>query len=179
VVAPVTLFRILRQTDCANTVTIRRLPPGWPALNSRCRPDDVPALLNPHTIPIMNNLDHQAAYPDTTAIRSALELGDEWNSEAIYELVRSHSGIDEMPAFLMLGQKEAKLLRGHLAKAFGEDAVITLKGTHYMGLEVVELRWESFVATAGRKMIRTLQDPMSRRPAWRDRETDALWQFRL
>ena len=126
----------------------------------------------------MNNTDHHA-YPDTTAIPSALELGDEWDSEAIYELVRSRSGSGEMPAFLMLGQKEARLLKGHLAKAFGEDAVTTLKGTHYMGLEVVELRWDSFVAAAGRKAVRTLQDPVSRRPAWRDRETDALWQFRI
>ena len=27
--------------------------------------------------------------------------------------------------------------------------------------------------------IRTLQDPMARRPAWRDRETEALWQLRI
>jgi hypothetical protein len=127
----------------------------------------------------MNRTDNHSNYPDTTTIPSALELGDEWDSEAIYELVRSRSGIHEMPAFLMLGQKEAALLQGHLAKAFGEDSVTTLKGTHYMGLEVVELRCERFLATAGRKMIRTLQDPVSRRPAWRDRETDSLWQFRV
>ena len=127
----------------------------------------------------MNHSDTCSSYPDTSTISSAIELGEEWDSEAIYELVRSRSGSHEMPAFLMLGQKEARLLKHHLAKAFGEDSVTTLKGTHYMGLEVVELRWETFVATAGRKTIRTLQDPVSRRPAWRDRETDALWQFRV
>ena len=84
-----------------------------------------------------------------------------------------------MPAFLMLGQHEAGLLKNHLAKAFGDDSVTTLKGTHYMGLEVVELRCERFVATAGRKMVRTLQDPVSRRPAWRDSTADSLWQLRI
>lgn len=127
----------------------------------------------------MNHMDHQTTCPDTTAIPSALELGDEWDSEAIYQLIRSHSGAREMPAFLMLGQKEVRLLKAHLARAFGEESVAILKGTHYMGLEVVELRWESFVATCGRKVVRTLQDPISRRPAWHDRETDALWQFRI
>ena len=71
---------------------------------------DVPALSNFYPILTMNHSDNHTAYPDTTAIPSALELGDEWDSEAIF---------------------------------------------------------------------RTLQDPVSRRPAWRDHETDALWQFRI
>ena len=48
-----------------------------------------------------------------------------------------------------------------------------------MGLEVVEIESESFVFAGGRKVVRTLQDPISRRPAWRDRETEAMWQFRI
>ena len=48
-----------------------------------------------------------------------------------------------------------------------------------MGLEVVEIGCERFLFAGGRKTVRTLQDPISRRPAWRDRETDALWQFRI
>ncbi len=44
---------------------------------------------------------------------------------------------------------------------------------------VVTIGCESFLNTGGRKMVRTLQDPMSRRPAWRDRESETLWQFRI
>jgi hypothetical protein len=28
-------------------------------------------------------------------------------------------------------------------------------------------------------VVRTLQDPIARRPAWRDRETEAMWQLRI
>jgi len=118
-------------------------------------------------------------YPDHESIPSALSFEESWDSEAVSALIRSRCGDGESPAYLLLGKKEAGLLRNHLAQAFGEDAVTTLKGTYYMGLEVVEMNSESFVATNGRKTIRTLQDPLSRRPAWRDRDTDGLWYFRM
>ncbi len=102
-----------------------------------------------------------------------------WNSEAVYELIRSKCGHGETPAFLLLGKKEARQLKNHLAKSFGEEAVTTLKGTYYMGLAVVEMRCESFVAANGRKISRTLQDPVSRRPALRDLDTNELWYFRM
>ena len=57
--------------------------------------------------------------------------------------------------------------------------MVTLHGTYYMGLDVVTIDCESFLTTGGRKAIRTLQDPMSCRPAWRDREVEALWQLRI
>lgn len=118
-------------------------------------------------------------YPDHESVPSALAFQQSWDSEAVYELIRSKCGHGETPAYLLLGQKEAGLLKSHLAKAFGEDAVTTLKGTHYMGLEVVEMQCESFVATNGRKLTRTLQDPVARRPAWRNRDSEGLWQFRM
>lgn len=117
--------------------------------------------------------------PDTASVQSEADIGDSWNSEAISGLIRSKSDLGETPAFLFLGRKEASLLRGHLAEAFGEEAVATLKDTYYKGLEVVEIDCDSFVFAGGRKTSRTLQDPIARRPAWRDRETAALWQFRL
>jgi hypothetical protein len=48
-----------------------------------------------------------------------------------------------------------------------------------MGLEVVEIDRVSFVFAGGRKSVRTLQDPIARRPAWRDRVADTLWSLRL
>jgi hypothetical protein len=118
-------------------------------------------------------------YPDHESVPSSLTFRGTWDSEAVYELIRSKCGHGETPAYLLLGKKEADLLRSHLARAFGEEAVTTLKGTHYMGLEVVEIQCESFVATNGRKTSRTLQDPVSRRPAWRDHDSDGMWQFRM
>lgn len=102
-----------------------------------------------------------------------------WDTRAISDLIRSKCANGETPAFLFLGEREAKLLRSHLAGAFGAEAVSTLHGTYYMGLVVMVIDCASFVFAGGRKVIRTLQDPISRRPEWRDRETEALWQLRL
>jgi len=38
---------------------------------------------------------------------------------------------------------------------------------------------DRFLRIGGRKVQRTLQDPISRRPAWRDRETESLWNLRI
>lgn len=117
--------------------------------------------------------------PDTTELPSELELGGVWDSAALSDLIRSKSNLGETPAFLFVGRHEAELLRGHLSAAFGPDAVPSLKGTYYMGLEVIEIDVDTYLRTGGRKVVRTLQDPIARRPAWRDRDTDALWQLRL
>jgi hypothetical protein len=106
-------------------------------------------------------------------------MEDTWDTAAISELIRSRCDHDETPAFLFLGKKEAALLTQHLASVFGEDSVVTLHDTYYMGLDVVVIDSESYIATGGRKSVRTLQDPISRRPAWRDRDTEASWQFRV
>lgn len=117
--------------------------------------------------------------PDLAEVEAELEFKDRWDSAAVSSLIRSKSGQGETPAFLFLGRREGALLRGHLASAFGTEVVHSLKGTYYMGLEVVEVDGDSFLRTAGRKAVRTLQDPIARRPAWRDSAADALWQFRV
>ena len=123
--------------------------------------------------------EYHAPYPDISTVPSELSLADNWDGEAVSELIRSKCDHGETPAFLFLGRKEALLLKEHLAETFGEESVVTLHGTYYMGLDVVTIDCESFLFAGGRKVIRTLQDPMSRRPAWRDRESEALWQFRI
>lgn len=127
----------------------------------------------------MMNTRQDTPFPDTTTVAAELELDGTWNTEAVSTLIRSKCEYGETPAFLFLGRKEASLLRNHLAKAFGAESVSTLRDTYYMGLEVVEIEVDSFVFTGGRKVVRTLQDPISRRPAWRDRETEAMWQLRI
>ena len=127
----------------------------------------------------MNIKEYQAPYPDISTVPSELSFEDVWDGEAVSDLIRSKCVHGETPAFLFLGRKEALLLKEHLAETWGEESVVTLHGTYYMGLEVVSIDCESFLTTGGRKAIRTLQDPMSRRPAWRDREVEALWQFRI
>ena len=127
----------------------------------------------------MNTTMHHTPLPDVASVSPELTMGDKWDTRAVSELIRSKSANGETPAFLFLGAKEANLLRSHLAKAFGAEAVSTLRDTYYMGLEVIVIDCESFVFAGGRKAIRTLQDPISRRPEWRDRETEGLWQLRL
>ena len=127
----------------------------------------------------MNMIEHHPPYADLVSVPSELSLDESWDAEAVAALIRSKSDFGETPAFLFVGRKEAELLKGHLAESFGEESVVTLNGTYYMGLDGAAIHCESFLATGGRKAIRTLQDPMSRRPAWRDRETEALWQFRI
>jgi hypothetical protein len=127
----------------------------------------------------MNTIELPSPYPDVSTVPSELSFVDAWDSTAISELIRSKCAHGETPAFLFLGIKEALLLKQHLAEAFGEESVTTLNGTYYMGLEVITIDCENFIATGGRKSVRTLHDPISRRPAWRDRDTEALWQFRI
>jgi hypothetical protein len=127
----------------------------------------------------MNITDHHPPYPDLISVPSELSFKDVWDGEAVSELIRSKCANGESPAFLFLGRREAAMLKEQLAEIFGEESVVTLNGTYYKGLDVVTIDCESFLATGGRKAIRTLQDPMSRRPAWRDRDTEALWQFRI
>ncbi|MGL4400246.1 MAG: hypothetical protein ACRCXD_10290 [Luteolibacter sp.] len=127
----------------------------------------------------MNVKEYHAPYPDLSSVPSELSFEGTWDGEAVSDLIRSKCDHGETPAFLFLGRKEALLLKEHLAETWGDESVVTLHGTYYMGLEVVPIDCETFITTGGRKAIRTLQDPMSRRPAWRDREVDALWQFRI
>ncbi len=125
------------------------------------------------------NQDHSSTLPDTREVPTELSIGETWDSAAVSALIRSKSTLGETPAFLFVGRHEARLLRDHLAAAFGPDSVTSLKDTYYMGLEVIEIDVDTYLRTAGRKVIRTLQDPIARRPAWRDRDSDTLWQLRL
>ena len=127
----------------------------------------------------MNFTHYHTPYPDDISIPSELSFEEIWDADAVSELIRSKSDHGESPAFLFLGRREATLLKAYLAASFGEESVVTLKGTYYMGLDVITIDCERFLSTCGRKLIRTLQDPLSRRPAWRDSETDALWRFRI
>ena len=124
-------------------------------------------------------LGNTPSIPDTATLASEATLDDRWDAAVISQLIRSKSSHGETPAFLFLGRKEAALLRCHLQRAFGAEAVADLRTTYYMGLQVVELASPSFVFAGGRKSARILQDPIARRPAWRDREESSLWRFRL
>lgn len=113
------------------------------------------------------------------SVASDLVFQDRWDTTAVSDLIRSKCHHGETPAFLFLGKKEARLLKQHLAEAWGEESVTMLQGTYYMGLVVTTVDCESFLTTGGRKIIRTLQHPMARRPASRGEQVDALWEFRI
>ena len=127
----------------------------------------------------MNIKHNHTPLPDVATVTPELTMSDHWDAEAVSRLVRSKSDHGETPAFLFLGRKEARLLQQYLADVFGAESVTTLKDTYYMGLDVVVVDCESFIFAGGRKAIRTLQDPISRRPAWRERESEARWQLRM
>lgn len=126
----------------------------------------------------MSTNTRPSSLPDDHKVEPELSFDEVWESDLVAELIRSKSSREETPAFLFVGKKEAGLLREHLAEVFGPESVVTLHDTYYMGLEVIELECATFLFTSGRKSMRVLQDPISRRPAWRDRDSDAKWQFR-
>ena len=114
-------------------------------------------------------------YPDEASVTGELALDGRWDSAAVRALIDSKCGPGHSPAFLVLGKTEATLLKEHLAQAFGEEAVHTLKGTHYMGLEVVEVPCGSFLAAAGRKIRRPPEDHLRSRTG----SDHSIWRLRL
>lgn len=127
----------------------------------------------------MNAILETNPLPDTRTITSELFMYGTWDSRGIANLIRSKCNHGETPAFLFLGKREATYLSNHLAKAFGPDAVTTLKGNYYMGLEVVELDSPSFVFAGGRKISRHTEISVARHPNGRDQTVEHLLQFRL
>ncbi len=112
---------------------------------------------------MIHNREYSRPYPDTSMVPSELSFADSWDGEAVSELIRSKSENGETPAFLLLGRTEAQLLKQHLAEIFGEESVVNLNGTYYMGLNVVTLDCESFLNTSGRKTNRAFSDLEARR----------------
>lgn len=103
-------------------------------------------------------------------------IGEEWDSEAIVRLVRRNSARGYMPSILMLGRKEAAMLRGHLAKAFSEEELAQLAELHYAGLKVVETQIDSLVKVAGEKMLPEMERAMRHIPTWKD-DSQSRWRF--
>ena len=99
----------------------------------------------------MNHTSSPTRIPDTFSLASEAALSDTWESGVLAEIIRRKSAAGEAPTSLLLGRREAALLRSHWAAAFGEDSVVTLKGSYYMGLEVVEIDCPEFFHTCGHK----------------------------
>lgn len=123
----------------------------------------------------MNMTSYRRPYPDITSVPTELAFGDVWNHEAIAKLIRKKSTNGEKPAFLFLGREEAALLKAHLAEAFGEESVLTVHGTYYLGLDVVTIDCERFVSVGGSKpsRAREMALPMSRSYA------PNIWELRM
>jgi hypothetical protein len=110
---------------------------------------------------------------------SELHLGRDWNTGAIRELIEQKTSAGRKPAFLLVGQHEADLLRGHLGSAFGPESVRSLKNLYYMGLEVIELDTPSFLRTAGMKRILGFRESRGRPPLRKDVNDASFWGFSL
>ena len=86
-----------------------------------------------------------------------LELKDSWDTSALRVLVDERCYEGRKPSHLFLGRHESALLRDHLGKAFGDEAVSTFNDLYYMGMLVVELDTESCVRVAGEKFMDRLE----------------------
>jgi hypothetical protein len=80
-------------------------------------------------------------------------------------MVNENSASGRSPAYLFLGRVETELLRRHLGRAFGVEAVSTLHQTYYMGLQVVTVDANCHVSTGGSKVVRTVKGTGLRKAA--------------
>lgn len=123
--------------------------------------------------------DSRVPVPDSVSLASEANFAETWDSSVLAEILRQKSHPGEAPAFLLLGRKEASLLRSHLAAAFGEEAVTTLKGTYYMGLEIVEIDFPEFFHTGGRKPAPRSYGLTGSGGSRLDGDTGSIWRLRL
>lgn len=117
--------------------------------------------------------------PDSFTLASEAILADTWDSSVLAEILRKKSRSGETPTCLLLGRKEASLLRAHLAAAFGEESVTTLKGTYYMGLEVVEIDFPEFLHTGGYKPAPRRSGLACGGDSRPGMGSDSVWRLRL
>ena len=110
----------------------------------------------------MNTTNHTQAFPDLYSQPTAHRFAGNWDTVAVARIIRGNSELGRSPAFLFLGREETELLRTHLGQAFGEDSVTTLHDTYYMGLKVVTVDAEKYIATGGSKEAKTIQAPAFR-----------------
>jgi len=103
-------------------------------------------ILNKPSLPSFQNREITPSHPKPVVT---------WDSLAIARLIRENSTAENSPAFLYLGRIETKLLRDHLAQAFGAASVMTLNETYYMGLKVITVDAMSYLQTGGSKIIRS------------------------
>ena len=92
-------------------------------------------------------------------ISEAVKPAQNWDAISVARLIRENSTAEVSPSFLYLGRTETKLLRDHLADAFGAASVMTLNETYYMGLKVVSVDADSYLQTGGSKIIRSTYLP--------------------
>lgn len=118
-------------------------------------------------------------HPDTHVITPEVTLGDEWDPRAISELIHSKSAPGNRPCFLLLGRKEAGLLRDHLGNIFGPENVPCFKDVYYQELEVIELDCPTFLVIGGRKAVREIRNQGRHRVVTYDESADERWQPRF
>lgn len=107
-----------------------------------------------------------------------LHMPEGWDSAAVKDLVKRHTSRGFMPSMLMLGVREAGLLRQHLAAAFGPEEIGRLSEFHYAGLRVVETRVDSLVKVAGEKLLPELEKAARDLPKWkRESKRTQPWRF--
>jgi len=60
-------------------------------------------------------------------------LNEHWDAAVLRGLINEKTADGRKPAFLFLGHHETRLLRRHLAAAFGPEAISNLRDLYYMG----------------------------------------------
>ncbi len=108
------------------------------------------------------NTHNTGVFPDLFSQPTAHTFAENWDTVAVARIIREKSQTGRSPAFLFLGREETELLRTHLGEAFGEDSVTTLHETYYMGLKIVTVDADKYIATGGNKVASTIQAPAFR-----------------
>lgn len=93
-----------------------------------------------------------------------LDLIPVWNGNRVRQLIDA-SRAPGGPAFLQVGRRQKAALMLHLRHAFGKRTELDNSNLYYMGLRVMEVQAENFLAVTG-----------SRRPVLRPRADDVLDQ---
>ena len=107
-----------------------------------------------------------------------IHMGDQWNIEALVRLIRRNTARGYMPSLLLLGRREAGLLRQHLAEGFDEEEQELHPDLHYAGLRVVETRIDSLTKVAGERMLPEMERASKLVPVWKDDSTPGpRWRF--
>lgn len=93
------------------------------------------------------------------------EVGENWDTAKIVDLVRRNTSVVHQPSMLLLGEREFEMLRRHLIDAFGSWVVIKDQQLYYVGMKVIQVKMPSLVKVTGQKLSPQMEHLAMKRKA--------------